>query len=425
MQSNKENYKSGTGHYIRSQVKYIVKNAYKVLREQQPKSKQKDVINDIIKITKLSRASIYNILKSNCDSPKKTKKRVLKFTFKPKDFVIIDDIIWDFNKNKVFPSINDVYKVARLNKSLSFKNCGRRTFYKILKKMGYKYSDTKKLLKSQIMNRPDIKKKRINYLIEKRNIEKLLPNSPFVYIDETFIHKNYVKYKILQPFNNSKKLRFKMSIGKGTRFSIIHAGNEDGFIIGAEEIFVNSEINSQLFEKWLKEKLLPNVPPCSVIVLDNAPTHSKQYNKAPVNSDNITTIRNWLKLNNISFKQNFKKSDLLKLVKENTFNYNYNVDKIIRDSGQIPLRLPPYHCELNPIELIWAQLKELISKHNFNNNTQEFKNLISEAFAKINDNFWRKCIRHTTKIESDFWISDKIIYNNILSEHNYVKKYHS
>lgn len=77
MQSNKENYKSGTGHYIRSQVKHIVKNTYKVLRERQPTSKQKDVIKDVIKITKLSRTSIYNILKSNCDSPKKLRKEHL------------------------------------------------------------------------------------------------------------------------------------------------------------------------------------------------------------------------------------------------------------------------------------------------------------------------------------------------------------
>jgi uncharacterized protein YaiL (DUF2058 family) len=90
------------------------------------------------------------------------------------------------------------------------------------------------------MNKIEIKRKRIKYLIEKRRIEKQSPKSEFVYFDETFVHKNYVKYKVLQPLNKSKRIRFKMSVGKGTRYSIIHAGSENGFIPGAEHIIINS-----------------------------------------------------------------------------------------------------------------------------------------------------------------------------------------
>ena len=120
-----------------------------------------------------------------------------------------------------------------------------------------------------------------------------------------------------------------------------------------------------------------------------------------------------------SIQKNARKADLLKLIKENVFSKNYTVDDIIRNSGHIPLRLPPYHCELNPIELVWAQLKKEISKNNFNNNVVEFRNLISKSFKKINAKFWRKCIRHVVKIEGKFWMRDKIINNNIFNEHNY------
>ncbi len=67
-----------------------------------------------------------------------------------------------------------------------------------------------------------------------------------------------------------------MSIGKGTRYSIIHAGSEDGFVDGAEQIFINNEINSDKFEDWLQNKLLPHLPPNSVVIYDNASTHSRQ-----------------------------------------------------------------------------------------------------------------------------------------------------
>jgi hypothetical protein len=61
--------------------------------------------------------------------------------FKNSDFDKIDDILSDFNKNKVFPSINDVFKKSKSQNEnpLSFKNCGRTTFYKLFNKMGYKY----------------------------------------------------------------------------------------------------------------------------------------------------------------------------------------------------------------------------------------------------------------------------------------------
>lgn len=39
-----------------------------------------------------------------------------------------------------------------------------------------------------------------------------------------------------------------------------------------------------------------------------------------------------------------------------TFN-KYIVDNIADKSGCTILRLPPYHCMLNPIEMIWTQVK--------------------------------------------------------------------
>jgi transposase len=417
--------KSGKGFYICSKLKKVVINRYNELSKIVPKLKKKNIISEIKNLTELSDRSIRNILKNGCNSPKRTKNFKKRYDFKNSDYDKIDDIISDFNKNKVFPSINDIYKESKYqnNNPLSFKKCARTTFYRIINRMGYKYSRTNQLIRNDLINNIDIKRKRIKYLIEKRRLEKINPGSLFVYIDETFVHKNYVKCKILRPLNNSKKRRLKMSIGKGTRYSIIHAGSEDGFVDGAEQIFINNEINSDKFEDWLQNKLLPHLPPNSVVIYDNASTHSRQYNKPPTQSENKNSIKNWLILNKIKFNNNAKKCDLLKLVKENVYSKQFTVDDIIRKAGHIPLRLPPYHCELNPIELIWAQLKKIISKHNFNNNSIEFSKLISNAFKKIDSNYWRKCIGHVVKIESNFFINDKIIYNEILNEHNYCSNF--
>ncbi len=73
-----------------------------------------------MKLTELSGRSIRNILKNGCNSPKRTKNFKKRYDFKNSDF----DQINDFNQNKVFPSINDVFKKSKLQNDtpLSFKN---------------------------------------------------------------------------------------------------------------------------------------------------------------------------------------------------------------------------------------------------------------------------------------------------------------
>lgn len=42
----------------------------------------------------------------------------------------------------------------------------------------------------------------------------------------------------------------------------------------------------------------------------------------------------------------------------------YIIDKEANLHNKTVLRLPPYHCELNPIELVWAQVKTYVSGKN-------------------------------------------------------------
>lgn len=38
----------------------------------------------------------------------------------------------------------------------------------------------------------------------------------------------------------------------------------------------------------------------------------------------------------------------------------FRIDQMLRLADHTVLRLPPYMCELNPIELIWSQIKGYI-----------------------------------------------------------------
>uniref|UniRef100_A0A914UU60 Tc1-like transposase DDE domain-containing protein n=1 Tax=Plectus sambesii TaxID=2011161 RepID=A0A914UU60_9BILA len=74
-------------------------------------------------------------------------------------------------------------------------------------------------------------------------------------------------------------------------------------------------------------------------------------------------MKAWLLRHNIPFAANVTKKALF-----NTFvtplqkkKYNiYAVKKLAKEHGSIILRLPPYHCGFNPIELVWGWMKKAL-----------------------------------------------------------------
>ncbi|KAJ8909809.1 hypothetical protein NQ315_015302 [Exocentrus adspersus] len=80
-----------------------------------------------------------------------------------------------------------------------------------------------------------------------------------------------------------------------------------------------------------------------------------------------------------------------------------------KKDDEIVLRLPPYHCELNPIEMIWAQITNV-------------KPLLIDALNKITEVNWKKCVDHVIKEEEKMskldGIMDDVIEPLIISINN-------
>ena len=82
-------------------------------------------------------------------------------------------------------------------------------------------------------------------------------------------------------------------MGKGvSRVIVLHAGSEHGWIPNCELVYMgksgtgdyHNEMNTTHFMDWFTSKLLPNCPPKSVIVLDNAKYHNSVVEKIPTKS---------------------------------------------------------------------------------------------------------------------------------------------
>ncbi|KAJ8948212.1 hypothetical protein NQ318_014408 [Aromia moschata] len=150
----------------------------------------------------------------------------------------------------------------------------------------------------------------------------------------------------------------------------LHAGSKDGFVpnallLTAKNITKPSadyheDMTADLFEKWFVEQLLPNIPPNSVIVMKNASYYSLILNKIPNNSTKKDEILKFMKIKNINIPEKIPvKNELINIIKSRNFQNEYVIDTICSRSGHTLLRLPPYYCIFNPIEMVWGTLLEV------------------------------------------------------------------
>ena len=132
--------------------------------------------------------------------------------------------------------------------------------------------------------------------------------------------------------------------------------------------------------------------------------------RAPVQATKKQEMRDWLTGQGVSFSSSMTKPHLYELVKQQKehLEKTYEVDSMLAESGHTVARLPPYHCDLNPIELIWGDLKGYISRENHTFKAKDVKSLIDESFSQIDSARWLNCCRHVRKIEEEYWKKDNI-----------------
>lgn len=275
------------------------------------------------------------------------------------------------NKNFLFfsevPTLRNLLPVVK--EDLGF-NGSREHLRKILHSLGFSYKKCK-TDRSALMEKPNIAAKREQYLkiiMDNRNLPQELQKQ-IIFLDESYVHSSYKLKKCWQSIEVSG---VRHNISKGKRYIIVHAGSEKGFVPNALLIFsgtnknedYHSEMNRANFTKWVTEKLIPNLTEPSIIVMDNAPYHSVVINKAPTSATKVADVKLWLLQNNIQFDEMMRKPELLMLVKRHKPEALYEIDQILGDHGHTVVRLPPYHCDLNPIELIWGIAKHKIASVN-------------------------------------------------------------
>lgn len=271
----------------------------------------------------------------------------------------------------------------------------------IVRNLGFRFKktvDNREILKEN----PYIIAKRAKYL---RLLSQYRSENKYItYVDETYIHATHCVPKQWADKSNNG---FRKKLSKGRRLIIVNGGGANGFVANSLLVFksgsksgdYHDDMNFNNFSKWIKDHYLPNLPPNSVVVIDNASYHNVQADKIPNMSSKKCDMIHWLKNKKIRHNEKMYKSELYALILQNKPKIKFVIDDIIEKAGHTVLRLPPYHPDLNPIESIWALGKNAVAKKNTTEKLEDVRVMTIEEFSKITPEDWRKRCEHVYKIE--------------------------
>ena len=215
---------------------------------------------------------------------------------------------------------------------------------------------------------------------------------------------------------------------KGKRYSVMHAGSAEGWIVSASFIEVGNPkgdfhgtITSELFEEWFTNSLLPSLGdrPC-LIVMDNASFHKKM--DCSLSSMRKAELIKRLVDAGVALDGDETVALLRTAVKFHCPPQPL-LENLAKKSGHEILWLPPYHPELNPIEMMWAVMKGYIrstyAKEGMDVVT--FKVRIREGTQRCTADVWSAAVQHALHRAEEYVELDDIKIS-VVDEKSEVKR---
>lgn len=286
------------------------------------------------------------------------------------------------------------------------------TLWRTLQRWGFEFGNGIRSARLKESERIIIKRRQ--YLRQKRDNRDQDGNliRPEVYLDESYINKNHSRDSTWYLEDDNAIIG--KPTGKGERLIIVNAITKDGWVPNCKLVFnasrktgdYHTNMNWDNFSKWFKESLLKNIPPDSLIIMDNAPYHNVLLNETfPKKAHSIRRLREWLSNNKIPWNEDMLKAELFDLCSRLAPEPEFAIDKIANQAGHSILRTPPYHPELQPIETCWAVVKNYVALHN-DFTMKKVRSLLEEGFEKVTSKTCQKLIKKAIDQEDLFWDED-------------------
>lgn len=163
---------------------------------------------------------------------------------------------------------------------------------------------------------------------------------------------------------------------------------------GSSSTYIKEEyhghFNGEKFMDWFKTlcKTVKEKHGEAVILMDGAGYHKQRLDNIPTSSSTVDTIKQWLNSQQIEFRENDLKSDLYKLVLDNKEEkIKYAAREHAKEHGHEVYYTPPYHPELQPIEIIWGVMKNPLARKV--TTMKDLGDRISKSKESITEATWR------------------------------------
>ncbi|XP_076037484.1 uncharacterized protein LOC143022948 [Oratosquilla oratoria] len=388
-----------------SQARNIILNVFKYFRRQGDYEHIEDLEKRTAEAAQVSVRTVSRIRTQGKRSPQgviespERKKRTCSVMDKVDDFSreAIRREILSFYESGELPTLDLLLDVVT-NPPVAYQG-SRSTLWKLVRDLGFNFK--KHGNRAILMEKTEIVASRNKYLQEIELNRTCENPRPEVYLDETWVNHSTCT---TQCRTNKEE----------EGFIIVHAGGAQGFIPGALLMFesklgnkfdYHDSMNSDTFKQWFVDQLLPNIPERSLIVLDNAHYHCALVNQVPSLTTQKVDIVKWLTENSIPHDSTSSRPELLYLAKLHKKRLQrYEIDELAMAEGHKVLRLPPYYCQLNPIELIWIRMKEEIKRicSDTDQNFTGIEEVAQSAITCVSPEHWRRCIKHTKSLEDDY-----------------------
>lgn len=293
------------------------------------------------------------------------------------------------------------------------------TLWRTLQRVGFVYGKNRRRL--TLKEQDYVIAARRRYLREKRanrRADGTLKRAE-VYLDETYLNKNHSNDNTWY-FGDDGAWVNKPS-GKGPRLIILHAITKAGWVPGAKLVFqaksgtgdYHGQMDYNNFSQWFMDQLLPNIPPQSLIIMDNAKYHNVLADDTfPTPRSYKHELQAWLETHHPHLKlhddRSMLKPELYEVCKKLAPPPTFKLDRLAQQQGHKILRTPQYHCELQPIESCWGVVKNYCRDHCEFTMASLHKHL-HIGFSTVTPSICKKLIAKVRQQEEAFWIEDAVV----------------
>ena len=295
-----------------------------------------------------------------------------------------------------------------------------RTLNRLLHRSGFFFGKGKK--RNVLVESDGVIALRANYLrlkIANRDANGL-PILPEIFLDESYCNKNHTRAATW--IDSSTNVQYVAS-GKGPRAVIIGAGaifaqsNKlcGEFVPNSLDIWnslsrspdddYHGNFNATIFEDWFQlmcYSVMMTYGP-AVIHMDGARYHLRVLHPIPTTSWLKPAIQEWLSVHGIQWEASMLKDELLSLVKSLHVQKQYVCVKIAANFGHRVLITPPYHPELQSIEIIWGVVKNAIASSPPRSMAAMVDQLWDHFDNLISSKTWTGAYKKVQGFENQYW----------------------